>query len=74
MLETMDQQIIIAVIVSRAKALGLTIGQVCNDAGVHPSTFSRWRKTKKNQNPMDAKLKSLAALDEAVKAHEREIA
>lgn len=62
----MDQQDIIAVIEERAAKLKLSISDVCQEAGVHPTTFSRWKKSEKNPQPIGATLKSLSALNDAL--------
>jgi transcriptional regulator with XRE-family HTH domain len=58
----MDQQDIIATIEGRAAKLGLSISEVCQQAGVHPTTFSRWKLSEKNPQPIGATLKSLSAI------------
>ena len=63
----MDQQTIIAELETRAKALGRSMLYVCEQAGVHPTTFSRWKLSDQNQSPMDAKVGSLVKLDEALR-------
>lgn len=67
----MDQQTIIAGFEARARALGLPMSQVCDAAGVHPTTFSRWKRSERNPKPVGASLKSLAALDAAIAAAEK---
>ena len=66
----MDQQTIIAQLEARAKALGIPMSQVCEDAGVHPTTFSRWKVSERNPEPVGASLKSLTAIDAALTARE----
>lgn len=58
----MDQQDIIADIEERAAKLQLSIYELCQNAGVHPTTFSRWKKSEKNPQPIGATLKSLSAI------------
>lgn len=58
----MDQQTIIADLESRAKAAGITIGEACQRANLHPTTFSRWKKSERNPNPVSANLGSLSRL------------
>lgn len=70
----MDQQTIIADLEARAKAAGLAIFEVCKLAGVHPTTFSRWKLSEKNPKPIGATIKSLSALDEALRKIERRAA
>lgn len=67
----MDQQQIIDALEARAKALNIPIGAVCTSAGVHPTTFSRWKLSEKNRNPVGASLKSLSALDAELSRRER---
>ena len=70
MSECMDQQTIVAEIEDRAKALGLPMSEVCKLADVHPTTFSRWKLSEKNPDPIGANIKSLAAIDEALRKAE----
>lgn len=58
----MDQQAIIAGIEERAKALDVPISKLCEGARVHPTTFSRWKKSENNPEPVSATLKSLSSL------------
>ena len=67
----MDQQTIIAQLEARAKAAGLSIKEACRAANVHPTTFSRWKLSDRNTDPVGASLKSLAALDAAIAAAEK---
>lgn len=62
----MDQQDIIATIENRAAKLGVSISEVCQQAGVHPTTFSRWKRSEKNPQPIGATIKSLSALTDAL--------
>jgi transcriptional regulator with XRE-family HTH domain len=64
----MDQQTIIADIEARARAKGLTIQELCARAGIHPTTFSRWKKSEKNPEPIGATMKLLERLDATIKA------
>lgn len=66
----MDQQQIIAQLEARAKALGVSISQVCEDAGIHPTTFSRWKLSERNPNPIGATMRSLKKIDMALSARE----
>jgi transposase-like protein len=66
----MDQQDIIATIEERAAKLGLPIGDLCREAGVHPTTFSRWKKSERNPQPIGATLKSLSALTDELDRRE----
>jgi hypothetical protein len=64
----MDQEAVIADIESKAWEAGVSIRRVCTLAGVHPTTFSRWKKSERNPDPIGANLKTIrqlyAALDE----------
>lgn len=62
----MDQQDIISEIEERAAKLKLPISEVCREAGVHPTTFSRWKLSEKNSQPIGATIKSLSALTETL--------
>lgn len=66
----MDQQTIIAELEARAKALNLPMSEVCKRANVHPTTFSRWKLSDKNSDPIGATIKSLAAIDEVLREAE----
>lgn len=66
----MDQQDIVAAIEDRAAKLGLSISDVCQQAGVHPTTFSRWKRSEKNTQPIGATIKSLSAITDALDALE----
>jgi transposase-like protein len=68
----MDQQDIIATIEERAAKLQLSISEVCQEAGVHPTTFSRWKKSDKNPQPIGATLKSLSAITAVLDRREGE--
>lgn len=62
----MDQQDIIAGIEERAAKLKLTITELCSEAGVHPTTFSRWKVSERNPQPIGATIKSLSALTDVL--------
>jgi len=66
----MDQQQIIADIEARAKAVGLTIGEACNRADLHPTTFSRWKLSEKNPKPVGANLASISRLRDVIEQAE----
>lgn len=63
----MDQQTVIADMEERAKAAGVSMRQVCEKADVHPTTFSRWKLSEKNPEPIGATLASLNKLDAALR-------
>lgn len=67
----MDQQTVIAEMEARADAAGVSIRQVCVKAGVHPTTFSRWKVSERNPEPIGATLQSLKKLDEALRQFEK---
>jgi hypothetical protein len=58
----MDQQDIIATIEARAAKLKVSMNEVCQNAGVHPTTFSRWKLSDRNPQPIGATIKSLSAI------------
>ena len=66
----MNQQDMIADLEARAKALGLPMYDVCERAGVHHTTFSRWKLTERNPVPNNALLKNLGAIGDALTAAE----
>lgn len=63
----MDQQTVIAEIERRADLARVSIRQLCIDAGVHPTTFSRWKLSDKNPSPIGANLQTLAKIDAALR-------
>lgn len=58
----MNQEAIIADIEERARASGVSMATVCKRAGVHPTTFSRWKKSQRNPQPIGANLASIEKL------------
>ena len=62
----MDQEAVIADIERRAHMAAVSIRQVCIEAGVHPTTFSRWKKSERNPEPQGANLKLVGQLYEAL--------
>jgi hypothetical protein len=70
----MDQQTIINELESRASAVGLPISEVCRKANIHPTTFSRWKLSDKNPDPIGATIKSLSALAEVLRDEEAALA
>lgn len=66
----MDQQDIITGIEERAAKLQLPISELCRQANVHPTTFSRWKKSDKNPAPIGATIKSLSALTDTLERFE----
>lgn len=62
----MDQQTIIADFEARAKAAGVTIGELCRQAGVNQVTFSKWKQSERNPVPMNATLGSIGKIARAL--------
>ena len=52
--------------------MGVAIRDVCSRAQVHPTTFSRWKKSTRNPEPMGASLLAIGRLYSALDAIERE--
>ncbi len=75
----MNQEAIIADIEKRARAAGFSISQVCQRAGVHPTTFSRWKRSPRNSAPISANMASIEKLYAVLKdmaaeqAHSRRV-
>ena len=69
-LSTMDQQTTISIFERRAKSAGLPMAEICRRAGVHPTTFSRWKQSLRNPAPIAATTRSLEAIDRALVAAE----
>lgn len=68
----MDQQALIADIEARSQRLGLSISELCRRAGVHPTTFSRWKLSERNADPVGATIKSIGALNDVLDGAESE--
>ena len=66
----MDQQSVIADFEERARRADVSMRQVCMKAGVAASTFSRWKVSEGNPNPVGATLASIGRLDEALRSFE----
>ena len=64
----MDQESVISDIETRARCAGVTIRELCIRAAVHPTTFSRWKKSERNPNPLGASLLSVGRLYDALEA------
>lgn len=62
----MDQEAFIKDIEERAWQLGVPMRRVCTLAGVHPTTFSRWKKSERNPDPIGANLQTIRRLHEAL--------
>ncbi len=68
----MDQESVIADIEDRAWRVGVSMNQVCLRAGVNPTTFSRWKRSERNPEPIGATLRSIGKLYDALAAIEAE--
>lgn len=66
----MDQQEIIVGLEERAKRIGLPMSEVCKRAGVHPTTFSRWKLSDRNPSPKGATIPMVGRLDAVISAAE----
>ncbi len=67
----MGQQEIIANLEARAKRIGLPMAEVCKRAGIHPTTFSRWKLSERNPAPKGATIASVEKLARVIDAAER---
>lgn len=68
----MDQQEILAALEARAKAVGLPISEACRRAGIHPTTFSRWKASDKNPEPKGATINSVGQIERVIAEVEAE--
>lgn len=66
----MDQQQILNELAIRAKSVGLSMSEVCKEAGIHPTTFSRWRQSDKNPEPKGAPIPSVARIEAVIRQRE----
>lgn len=66
----MNQETVIADIEQRAFMAGVSINALCRKAGVHPTTFSRWKKSERNPDPLGATLHSIGKLYDALQSLE----
>ncbi len=64
----MDPQKTVLDIENRAWEARVSIRFLCQSAGVHPSTFWRWKKTKSNPEPVVPNLATVARLYGALDA------
>jgi len=62
----MNQKDIILAWEQRAKAAGIPIRDVCQKAGISPSTFSRW----KAEPPTSITMRSAQKIDDALAVYE----
>ena len=58
----MKQQQVILDIEARAKAVGISIKDLCEKAEVHATSFSRWKQSRANPEPVGANFKKIEAL------------
>lgn len=68
----MNQDTVIADIERKAGNAGLSIREVCIRADVHPTTFSRWKRSEKNPEPMGASLLAIGRIYDAINDLARE--
>lgn len=66
----MDQQQIIADLEARAKRVSLSMSEACKLAGVHPTTFSRWKRSERNPDPIGATIPTVARLEAVIAERE----
>ena len=64
----MDQQEAIAEIEREARRNGISIAALCRRGKVHPSTFSRWKRTPGNPAPTSASYNAIMGLRSTLKA------
>lgn len=62
----MDQQTLIADVEARAKAADIPMYRVCEAAGIHPTTLSRWKVSAQNPQPVNAGFAKLMDLRRAI--------
>lgn len=74
LMQVMDQDSIIADIEDRAHRARLSMAAVCREAGINPTTFSRWKRSERNPNPGGATLESIRRLYSALDKLERQAA
>lgn len=66
----MDQQQIISALEDRAKRVGLSMSEACKRAGIHPTTFSRWKLSERNPQPKGAAIPTVSKLETVIADHE----
>lgn len=64
----MDQESVISDIEAKARRAGVSMNALCERAGVHPTTFSRWKRSERNPEPIGANLHSIGRLYDALAA------
>ncbi|MCP5380684.1 MAG: transposase [Novosphingobium sp.] len=62
----MNQESVIADIEEKARRAGISINTLCRHADVHPSTFSRWKRSARNPEPKGASLLAIGRLYDAL--------
>lgn len=62
----MNQESVISDIESRARRVGVPIRDLCRRAGLNPTTFSRWKRSSRNPEPIGANLHSIGRLYDAL--------
>lgn len=62
----MNQESVIADIEQRAFMASISIGALCRLAEVNPTTFSRWKRSERNPEPIGATLRSIGKLYDAL--------
>lgn len=70
----LDQQTVIAEIERRTQNINLTVAEICGRAGIHPTTFSRWKKTDRTPNPGGANYDSFVKIFAAIETEETRLA
>lgn len=70
----LDQQTVIAEIERRTQNINLTVAEICARAGIHPTTFSRWKKTDRTPNPGGANYDSFVKIFAAIETEETRLA
>lgn len=74
LLRGMNQESVIADIEERAHRARVSMAAVCREAGINPTTVSRWKRSERNPNPMGATLQSIGKLYAALDKLERQAA
>ena len=68
----MNQESVIADIEQKARDVGVPIRDLCRRAGLNPTTFSRWKQSERNPDPIGANLHSIGRLYDALAEIETE--
>jgi len=68
----MDPQETVSRIEQRADEVRVSITYICQRAGVHPTTFFRWKRTPKNPDPVMPNSRTLQKIDAALTEIESE--